>query len=449
MNNLLLKEIRQLLRLALPLIAASLAQMGMEVVDTLMMGRLGPEALASGALGSAIFLFLLVVSIGVLTAVGVLVARHYGAGDKNATTKVLHQGIWVALALSAPVMLIMWFAPGFLIAIGEKPSIVAGTRAFLHGLAFGAFPAICFFALREFVSAVSRPRIVMIVSIVAIPFNALANYILMYGKLGFPALGIAGIGYASSLIEWTMLIALAGYVIYHPTFASYRALSHFSGPQWKMLKEIFQLGLPVGVLYAFETGLFCLTTVMMGYFGAQPLAAHQIALLSLNVAFMPSMGFSQAAAVRVSQELGAKNRPKAKRTAYMGVCLGLICAGMMAICFWLFPKQIIALFINVQEVQNQPVIQLATQFLGICAIFEIMDALQVMMTGILRGLKDTVAPMLLGLLSYWCIGLGAAFLLAFGLKLGGVGIWWGLALGISVSAALLVWRFEYSMRWRG
>lgn len=447
--DLLLIEARQLLLLALPLITAALAQMGMEIVDTLMMGRLGPEALASGSLGSAIFLFLLVVSIGVVTAVGVLVARHIGAGEIHAATKVFHQSVWLVLVLSVPVIGVMWYVSKFLLAIGEQPDIVVGTQAFLHGLAWGVFPALGFFALREFVSAVSQPRVIMIVSIAAIPLNALANYVLMYGKLGFPAWGIAGIGYASSLIEWLMFIALVSYVFWHSTFTGYRVFRQFEPPKWSIVKEIFNLGLPVGILYGFETGMFSIATVMMGYFGVQSLAAHQIALQSLSVAFMPSMGFSQATAVRVSQALGANNRGKAKRAAYVGIFLSLVSASIMAICFWLFPKPIIALFINIRKAHNQSVIYLATAFLGICAIFEMLDALQVIMTGILRGLKDTVTPMLLGLLSYWCVGLGAAYWLAFRFKLEGTGIWWGLAIGITVSAALLVWRFESSIRTRG
>lgn len=343
-------EIRLSLLLAIPLIAAALAQMGIELVDTLMMGRLGPTALAAGSLGSAIFIFLIVIGIGLITSLGVLIARAYGAGDSNAIRRIMRQGVWLTIIVSLPGMLIMWFSPDFLLKIGEDPLVVAGTAAFLRAEVWGFLPAVGFFALRELVSALSKPRIVMIVAISAIPMAAIANYILMYGKLGFPALGIAGIGYATSLVEWISLIALVICVTWHPYFRKYRIYQKIDKPHFKILKELIRLGAPVGVLYGLEAGLFSIATLMMGFFGPAALAAHQIALQSLSVAFMPSLGISQAAAVRVSQEMGARKPKNAKRAAHVSILIGVMFASIAACCFWLIPKPIISLFINTQNI---------------------------------------------------------------------------------------------------
>ena len=447
-TNTFMDEIRPLLFLALPLIAAGLAQMGMDVVDTLMMGRLGPNTLASGALGSAIFGSLLMMSIGIISAVGVLAARAYGAENLPRIEKIVRQGLWAALVLSVPVALIMWFAPWFLQKIGEDRAIIAGTSAFLHGLVWGVFPGLAFMTLREFVCALSRPRIVMIISALAIPLNALFNYILMYGKWGFPVLGIAGIGISTSLVEWIIFAAIAVYITRSHIFRHYKVFAVFEWLDKHLLKEILSIGTPLAILYGFEVGLFSVTTLMMGFFGPIALAAHLIALQSTSVAFMLPMGISQATSVRVSLAMGAKKRTRAKHAAYAGIVLGLGSAAIAACCFWLIPKPIIALFLDLHAPQNQAVVKLTILFLSIAAIFELMDALQVIMTGILRALKDTVMPMLLGLLSYWCVGLSAGYGLAFSLNLGGTGLWWGLAIGITVSAILLLWRFHFSIKVR-
>lgn len=446
-RNSFIKETRHLWLLALPLIMAALAQMGMEIVDTLMMGRLGANALASGSLGSAIFIFLILICMGILTAVGVLVARAYGAENYQKVSKITRQGFWVATVLAVPTFILTWLAPYFLLRIGEKQQVIIGTTAFLHGLAWGILPIMGFFVLREFVTAVSKPRIVMIISVISIPFSAVANYILMYGKLGFPVLGIAGIGIASSLIEWMMFLSLAAYVIANKTFNDYKIFK-FELPKFNRVLEIFRIGIPVGILYAFEIGLFSITALMMGYFGVTALAAHQIALQATSVAFMVPLGISQAAAVRVSQALGAHRYQRARTIAYAAMMSGVISAGIAGMIFWLLPRVIIALFLNIHLPENIAVVHFATTFLWIAALFTIMDALQVILNGILRGMKDTLIPMLLGLISYWGVGLGLGYSLAFHTEFAGNGLWWGLAVGITVSASLLFWRFQFFQRSR-
>lgn len=444
--NSLLQELKATAKLAAPLVATGLAQMGMEIVDVVMMGRLGPGALAAGALGWAIFMALLVVCMGMVTSIGVLTARAYGVKDFQLVSRVTRQGLWLVLMISIPCLLILWGAAPFLLFIGENPLIVLEAKGFIVALSWGIIPAVGFFALRELVSALAMPRIVMVISIFAIPLNALANYILMYGKLGFPELGLVGIGYASSLVEWVSFLFLVLYVWLKPQLKPYRIFTQIDMPRRSLLKEIFKLGWPMGALFGFEVGLFSITTLMMGFFGAISLAAHQIAFQAMSVAFMLPLGISQATAVRVGHAAGAGQMKQAKKAAYSGIILGFAFATLAALVFWIFPQPITHLFINLEVEKNQPVLAFATVFLGIAAVFTIMDALQVIMTGILRGFKDTFMPMLLGLMSYWIIGLGSGYLLAFVFQWQGAGLWWGLAIGITASGLLLLLRFETNSR---
>lgn len=438
-------DIKQLLNIATPLVAAFLAQMGMEVVDTLMMGRLGPKALAAGALGSVAFITLLVLCIGITSAVGILIARHVGSKNTKAITATLYQGLYLVLLVSAPCMLMLWWLNHFYLAIHQDPEIVAMTREFLRTLLWGFPGALFIITLREFLSAMFKARIVMIVAVCAIPINAIGNYIFMYGKLGLPAMGIAGIGTASAIVEWGGALALLIYIFQQPQLK--RLISDRLHRQfdWAIIKEIYHLGWPVGVLMGFEVGMFSVATVLIGYFGTYALAAHQIALQCASVAFMFPMGIAQATGIRVGHAMGANQPRRAKRAANIGLAIGLFVAIFTAAFFTLAPNFLINLFIESHHAGNQEVVSIGVKMLGIAGIFQFLDAIQVIASGALRGYKDTFVPMLIGLLSYWIVGLSAAYVFGFAMQSQGVGVWWGLAIGIGASGSLLYWRLFRTM----
>lgn len=443
--QLLRNEINLTIRLASPLIAALLAQTTMELVNSLMLGQLGPEALAAGGLGMALFFMLMVICVGLLNAAGVLIARSYGAGNHSEINIIISQAIYLAGFLGVICMGFLWFVPQFLLWIGEEPEIVTGASLFLHALLWGFPPLLVFFALREFVAALSFTRIIMILSLCITPLTALGNYILMYGKFGLPALGIAGIGYSTAGLEWCLVIAMLYYIFKNNTLNPYiyRGLQPII---WKKIGEIIKLGVPVSMTMGFEVGLFSVTTLMMGYFGAVALAAHQIALQCATFAFMFPLGLAQATAIRVGQTLGAGSVMRAKYAGYAGLILGVVIAIITAIICLSFPTVLIGLFISTNKPNHEVLITSAVSFLGVMALFQLFDAVQVIMNGALRGLKDTFVPMWLGLLSYWLTGLISGYCLAFIFHLGGIGLWWGLGLGIGVSAILLILRFIHRMK---
>lgn len=445
-KNLIKSELKASLQLASPLVAALLAQMAMELVNTVMLGKLSANALAAGGLGMAIFFTLIVLCNGIFSATGVMIARYYGAKNHVEISSTLSQSLYLALLLSIPCFVFLRAAPYFLVAIGQDPEISELVTVFLHTLSWGMPGLIIYFALREFISALSLTRVIMFLSLIIAPLTGLLNYILMYGKLGFKPLGIAGVGYSNSIMEWFLLVATLYFIFKSHKMRPY--FNFFQGPaiEWPKIKEITKLGLPVSVTMGLEVGLFSITTILMGYFGANALAAHQIALQCATFAFMFPLGIAQATAIRVGQNLGTGSVQNAKYAGYIGLALGTGIACISAIIFTSIPTAIIDIFIEVNDHNQQTVIPLAVSFISVMAFFQLVDATQVIMNGALRGLKDTYVPMWLGLLSYWISGLVSGYFLAFYLKWGGIGLWWGLGIGIAVSALLLILRFHYRIR---
>lgn len=444
--TLLRKELHLSLQLASPLVAALLAQVAMELINSLMLGRLGAEALAAGGLGIAIFFMLLVICNGLFSAVGVLIARNYGGGNHSEIPQFLNHALYLACFLAIPFIGILWNAPKVLLMIGEQPVIVAMTTEFLHALVWGIPPLLAYFSLREFIAALSHTRIIMLLSLGVAPLTGLGNYILMYGKLGIPALGIAGVGYSTAFMEWVLLLVVLIYIFKNKILRPYFLFYQLRPIEWGRLLEMIKLGIPVSITMGLEVGLFSVTTLLMGYFGTNSLAAHQIALQCATLAFMFPLGIAQATAIRVGQSLGAGSVRRAKYAGYAGLILGIGVAIITAVIFVTFPTAIISLFINTHEPNYKILVTMGARFLGVLALFQLLDAIQVIMNGALRGLKDTFVPMWLGLLSYWVSGLISGYALAFIFKQGGIGLWWGLGIGIGVSGVLLLLRFIQRIR---
>ncbi len=310
---------------------------------------------------------------------------------------------------------------------------------------WGVAPHLWFGALRYFMEGLSRPRVVMIITIGAVMLNVIANYVLMYGKLGFPALGLAGCGWATTLVFWSMFLVMVSVIGSSQALKFYGVFSRLGKPDWHYFLEIFRIGWPIGVTLGLEVGLFSFTALLMGLFGTAVLAAHQIAIQCASYAFMVPLGLSMAVSVRVGQATGRRDLPGARRAGYVGMWLGDSFMMISAICFWAFPRSIISLFLDVESALNREVVLTATVLLSLVAVFQIFDGLQVTAAGALRGLKDTRIPMLIAVISYWFVGLTSGYVLGFQLDFEGVGLWWGLVLGLTTAALLLSWRFNWKI----
>ncbi len=436
------KEIRPTLALAGPVVVAQVAQMSMSFIDTVMVGRLGAFDLAAAALGSSAFYPVTIVCLGILSAIGPMVAQAFGAGDHEDAGRSLRQGLWLAGLLSIPAVFLLRHADSFLESVGLDPAATRLSKSYLEAVSWGVPGLFLFAALRNFLEALSRPRVVMAMTFLGVTLNVSANYTLMYGKLGFPALGLQGCGIATALVHWTMAAGLFLYLRAQKDLADFRLFADLGRPNLARFRDLLRIGWPIGVAQGLESGIFAATAFLMGLLGVEVLAAHQIALQCAAFTFMVPLGVSIAAAVRVGQAVGRRDPEGAARAGYCGVFLGACFMSVAALAFLTVPRPIISLFLDAAVAENAPVVRISVRLLAAAALFQIFDGIQVTAMGALRGLKDTKVPMLIALFSYWGIGIATGWLLAFEAGWGGIGLWFGLASGLMVAAVLLLARFR-------
>lgn len=439
-------ELWAILRLAGPLIASQLAHMLMVLTDTLMMARLSPEALAGGSLGAASYSFVSIFCIGVIAAVGTLVAIRQGAGDIEGAARLTQAGLWLAWLMALVAALLLWNLKPLLLLFGQTESNVQSAGQFLLILPFALPGYLSFMALRGFTSAIGRATPVMAISLGGTVANFLLNYALITGMFGLPKLGLVGIGLVTAIVANCMAVALAWHIKRHPAYTAYPLRQGLFRLNTQYLRELWRLGLPIGGTYAVEVGLFAFAALCMGTMGSTQLAAHQIALQIVSVAFMVPAGVSYAITMRIGQHYGAGQLLDARLAGRVGIAFGAVVMLGFAVVFWLLPNQLIGLFLDHDDPAFAPVIQLAVSLLTVAAWFELFDGTQTIAMGAIRGLKDAKTTFLVGLGCYWLIGAPSAWLMAFTLGWGPTGVWWGLALGLACAAISLTLAFEWRMR---
>lgn len=436
------EELRATLRITAPLAAAFLAEMAMSFTDTVIVGRLGSVQLAAVGLAANLLISVLLACMAVVSIVGVLVAQAHGSGDDAAVGRSLRQGLWVATALSIPAILVGLEPAPMLRLLGQEDQVVVFAEQYLQAAIWCFLPYMWFTVLRNGVSALSRAGSVMVISVASVGLNLLANYSLVFGKFGMPALGVAGAGYGTSFVCWVMFAALALHVAIAPAFRRYRVFEGLGRIDLALCREILRHGLPAAGMSGVETGMFTVVTILMGVLGATVLAASQIAIVSASVAFMIPMAISQAATFRVAYGIGVGNAAAARQAGYLSMLLGTGFMAFVSVVMWVFPDAIAAIYLDTGDPANVEVLSIAAVLLAITAVFQIADGLQVVTTGALRGLKDTNVPFAIGVLGYWTVGLGSGYVFAFPLDMGGPGLFWGLALGLATAGTLLTWRFR-------
>lgn len=435
-------ELAAILRLAGPLIAAQLAYVAMVFTDTVMMGKLGREALASGGLGASTYALVSTFCVGVVAATGNLVAIRHGAKDARGVVQATQAGLWIGGALALLAGLLLWNLGPILIAFGQAPQTVAGTMSFLHSIVFALPGYMAFMVLRGFTSAIERPGPVMAISLIGALANLALNYAFIEGLFGLPRLGLAGIGMVTAVVMNALPVIFALYLRWHRAYAPYPLLAGLSTPDLKVIGESLRLGISIGGTYAVESGMFTVATLCMGVIGSTALAAHQIAIQSVYVAFMVPMGISYAVTFRIGQHYGAGRLVEARRAGRLGIGVGASGMFAFAALFWLAPELVIGLFIDHRDPANREVVQLAVSLLAIAAWFELFDGTQCIAMGAIRGLKDARTTFFVGLAGYWLVGVPMALLLTFPLGWGPSGVWWGLASGLACAAIGLTLAFE-------
>lgn len=439
-------EARALVRLALPIVASQLGLIAMQTTDVIMLAQLGPAYMAACSLGFAVYFNVWLFCLGILISSASLVAQAYGARDYRGVRRSVRQAFWVALSLCLPAMVLVWNGHHLLLWIGRGSEVAELARTYLHAVVWGLPFSLAFLVLRYFVSALSRPKVVMVALLGGALLNVLLDYLLIFGHFGFPALGVAGAAWATAGIQVGLFLVLLAHVLRDRQFRRFYVFARFWRPDWTRYREVWRVGLPIGLTVIAESGLFLSAQLLMLRLGTVEVAAHAVALQTVAVAFMIPLGVGQAGQVRVGQHFGAGDAEGVRRAGWLAMALGCGFMACTAAVMWLAPGSIVGLVLDPADPVDAPVFGLAAGFLVIAALFQIFDGAQAVMNCSLRGLSDTAWPMAIALTGYWGVGFVAAWLLAFEAGLGGDGVWYGLATGLAAVAVAMTARFVLRQR---
>ncbi|MBV7482709.1 MATE family efflux transporter [Bordetella sp. BOR01] len=437
------REIRATLALSLPLVLTSLAQIAMTATDVIFIGRLGSHALAASALGANLYAAFAFFSLGLVTATAPMVARELGSRRHSVrdVRRTVAQGLWTAVIISVPGCLALWHGEAILLAIRQPPELAAQAAVYLRALLWALPSFLGFLVLRSFVAALQRPRSALWVALAGILFNALADWVLVFGNLGFPQMGLAGAGIASAAASLFLFLGMIVVVTCERRFRRYRLFSRAWQPDWHRLVALWKLGLPIAAATAFEVTIFNAAAFLMGWLGEAELAAHAVAIQIASISFMVPYGIAQAATVRVGHAYGARDAAAIQRAGWTAYALGVGSMLIAAMLMITVPHWLLAAFFDVHAPANASLLALASSYLAVAAVFQIVDGAQVMGAGMLRGLHDTRVPMVYAAIGYWGLGLPAGAALAFWAGWRGAGIWSGLAIGLGVVAVLMTRRW--------
>lgn len=427
-------EFSAMVKLATPVVCAELGWVFMGIVDTMMVGRLGADAIGAVSLGSSLFLAVAVFGIGLLFGLDTFVSQAFGAGNLGECRRWLVDGIHLSFLITIPLSLIMLLPLTFLDSWGTDPSVAELTGPYLETLTLSIFPLFLYTSARRYLQAQSHVGIVMFTLVSANAVNALANWLLIFGNLGAPALGVTGAGWAT-LISRIYLGAVLFLYIAWLERSRLRSLSRdfprFSRPR---IQQLASLGFPAALQVTLEVGVFALATALASRLDAISLAAHQVALATASFTFMIPLGVSSAGAVRVGQALGRRSTDQAEEAGWTALLIGGGFMGLAAIVLLVAPSSILRLFTT-----NMELIAKGIPLLGVAAFFQIFDGLQVVATGILRGIGETRIPMITNLIFHWLVGLPVSFVFCFVFGWGVTGLWVGLCIGLTAVALRLVW----------
>ncbi len=441
-------EASALIALALPMIAGNIAWSAIAATDLLLLGRRGAESVAAGALAINLFHALLIFGMGLVTAASPLIATERGRRRHSVrdVRRTVHQTLRAAVFFVLPAWAILWECETILLAMGQQPDLAHEAGQLMRGLQWALLPFLCFTTLRNFIAALERPVWGLVVMLLAIPFNVLAGWVLIFGHLGFPALGLFGAGLASSLSSSFLFLGLMIVILVDRRFRRYSLMGRFWTRDRERHRQVWALGLPIAITLGFETTVFNASAFLMGLIGRDSLAAHAVAIQISALVFMVPMGIGQAATVRVGIAYGRKDRAAIGRAGWLALLIGTGFACCAAAMLVLMPRTLVSAFLDLSNPANARTASLAVSFLAIAALFQLVDAAQAVGAGVLRGVQDTKVPMIFALIGYWAVGIGVGTLLAFPFHMEGVGIWLGLASGLGAVALLLIIRWSLRER---
>jgi MATE family multidrug resistance protein len=423
--------------LAFPVIIGQLGFIMMGVVDSLMVGKLGAAPLAAASLGNHLLIVVFVIGIGTSMAVTPLVAISVGAKKYEECGVYFRQSLLVNLVLAVVLMIGVIIGAELIVFFDQPAAVAIQATSYTRILGFTAIPMMLFQTYKQFIEGLSVMRPAMVITLIANLVNAFTNWVLIYGNLGFPALGLDGAGWATFASRVFMAIALLAFVMRNKFFKQYDVSFHFKSINFTVIKRILSIGLPSGFQYFFEVGAFSTAVIMVGWLGTTQLAAHQIAINLASISFMAVLGISAAGSIRVGNAVGKQDTSETRKAGFTAIISGAIIMAFSGIVFIIFRNYLPTLYVD-----DNSVITIASSLLIIAALFQLSDGTQAVGIGILRGLTDVKIPTAITFIAYWLVGLPVGYLLGFTLELGVQGVWYGLLFGLTTSGILLTLRFN-------
>ena len=430
------RELAALAQLAIPVVLSELGWMAQGVVDTIMVGRLGPAAIGAVAVGNAVFYTPSLFGIGLLLSLDTKVAQAYGRKDYDDCHRWLAQGIYLALAVTPLLMILIACASFAYTRVGISPEVAGPATTYLRMLNWSLLPLLIYGAGRRYLQGVGQVRVITLTYVAANLLNWGGNWVLIYGHFGFPAMGVRGSALSTVIARISMAVSLMGFAWRYERKRGHPLFKHWAGPQWNRIQQLIQLGLPAAGQIILEVGAWNVATLSAGWLSPVALATHQIAINYASITYMVPLGISAAAAVSVGHAVGAGDRAKARRAGWLALALGSAFMLLAGIVFLIAPTPLIELFTH-----DPRVLAVGPSLLWIAAAFQIFDGVQTVCTGALRGLGETRAPMVANFVGYWILGLPLGMILCFILKWGVYGMWIGLTLALIVISSILAHRW--------
>jgi len=430
-------ELRAMVTLAVPVVLSELGWMAQGIVDTIMVGRLGPAAIGAVALGNAVYYTPSLFGIGLLLGLDTTVAQAYGRRDHDECHRWLAQGVYLACIATLPLMLLVAAASFGFARFGITPVVAVPAGGYLRILNWGTLPLLLYGGTRRYLQGVGQVRVITVTYVLANLLNWLGNWVLIYGKFGFPALGVNGSAISTCVARVGMAAALLGFAWRYERKRGHPLFRHWAGPSLEKIVQLLRLGAPAAGQIVLEVGAWNMATLSAGWLTPVALATHQIAVNYASVSYMVPLGISAAAAVSVGQAVGANDPERARRAGWLALALGTGFMLLAAVVFLVAPGPLIALY-----TRDPQVMAVGPSLLWVAAAFQIFDGIQTVCTGALRGLGETHAPMVANFVGYWVLGLPLGLTLCFVLRWGIYGTWIGLTLALIVIAVTLL------LRWR-
>ncbi|MBA4773497.1 MAG: MATE family efflux transporter [Sphingomonas sp.] len=441
-------EVHALIRLAAPLAGANLLQMAVYAVDVIFVARLAPVEFAASTLGVFLYGIALWALLGLATACAPIIAAELGqrAHAVREVRRSFRMALWLSLFASIPCLIVLAHGETVFRLAGQDAVVAQRAGAFLDILLFALVPSVAAGVMRTVAAALGRPNWALAVTVMALMVGIAANWALVFGNAGFPALGLEGSALASLVTTLAMTTAFAAILVFDPRLRRYRLFGRWWRPEWPRLIEILQLGLPIALAFTLEGSLFGGAAVLMGLISVTAVAAHAVALNIAAITFQIPLGIAQAATIRVGMAYGARDPVWIDRAGRAAIVAAISFMAMTACAIWFFPRLWVSAYLDLDAPANAQTVPLAVSYLAIAAMFQLLDGAQVVLAGTLRGLQDTRAPMFIAGFGYWVVGFGTAIGLGFWLGMAGVGIWLGLAAGLLAVSILLLWRWMQRAR---